>query len=765
MTCKCSPDILVCLRHYKLLCECPPQNRTLRYRYTLDELPVMLKALKLKAESFDHWVARVKEALDPNTPKKLTLTNLKALLAEADGKKFPKCDLLQTLVSAVEDAEKCASVIHQLDLNKMRTRTRNCNDTKYKLTVEELNLFCEEIDSLACILEESKSIRELLHDTKSFEDTSQELLNLPLKEVSYADLEACSSQGNRLCIELPNLRLIISRVKQCQFMKEIEMYKNKTEVMGLETIKNLIQEGSSIPPHPELEEELSKLQHILQSSEEWEEQAAQVLKSVDSEVLINVDKLLKEASKISCFLPSESHLYDAMKKARDWLRLLEEMNSAEYYPYFSAMEELIKKGRGLSLHLVEVDRMNDYLISATGWKEKTSRAFLRKNSTCTLMEALSPRISLNYGKPKKGKNNEEETTISLTNAMDPAAVVAIFKDAEDTEMNLIKKLRATHITKTFDPNDNHTFCTCGKGPSGVMMQCELCKDWFHSSCTQLPKIATTKYKGNITNVALHLGFKDCKFLCPNCQRTKRPRLDVILGLLMSLQKLYVRVPEGEALQCLTERAMNWQDRARQLLKNPELELAKTKLALFSQKYNEAAMRQKTEKIISMELKRASKNPELHQRVQEIAPYSGVTEDGMTTGDSGINDSDDASRDSRESDDRMGEHAYSLHLPKVTDGEDFSLHLDPQVKKQLEELLIEGDLLEVYLDETFALWKLMQASRDAEKEAILIDFDVSSIIKTFLFYNTHTCAIMVTYTFFKLTFYLTFLNHRQHDGPK
>ncbi|KAJ8945626.1 hypothetical protein NQ314_009157 [Rhamnusium bicolor] len=156
MTCKCSSDILVCLRHYKNLCECPPQNRTLRYRYTLDELPVMLKALKLKAESFDHWVARVKDALDPKTPKTLNLSDLKALLSEADGKKFPKCDLLQTLTSAVEDAEKCASVIHQLDLNKMRTRTRNSNDTKYKLTVEELTLFCEEIDSLACILEEAK---------------------------------------------------------------------------------------------------------------------------------------------------------------------------------------------------------------------------------------------------------------------------------------------------------------------------------------------------------------------------------------------------------------------------------------------------------------------------------------------------------------------------------------------------------------------------------------------------------------------------------
>lgn len=42
-----------------------------RYRYTLDELPVMLQKLKLKAESFDTWVLSVNDALDCTTPKTL----------------------------------------------------------------------------------------------------------------------------------------------------------------------------------------------------------------------------------------------------------------------------------------------------------------------------------------------------------------------------------------------------------------------------------------------------------------------------------------------------------------------------------------------------------------------------------------------------------------------------------------------------------------------------------------------------------------------
>lgn len=63
----------------------------------------------------------------------------------------------------------------------------------------------------------------------------------------------------------------------------------------------------------------------------------------------------------------------------------------------------------------------------------------------------------------------------------------------------------------------------------------------------------TSYKGNKPP-----GPTDMKFLCPCCLRSRRPRLETILGILLSLQKIQIRLPEGEALQCLTERAMNWQ---------------------------------------------------------------------------------------------------------------------------------------------------------------------------------------------------------------
>ena len=136
------------------------------------------------------------------------------------------------------------------------------------------------------------------------------------------------------------------------------------------------------------------------------------------------------------------------------------------------------------------------------------------------------------------------------------------------------------------------------------------------TCVPLPKSANLKNKtGQQTAVQV---VRDLKFLCPLCHRSRRPRLETILSLLVSLQKLPVRLSEGEALQCLTERAMAWQDRARQALATDELASALAKLSALSQQMVEKAAREKTEKIINAELLKAASNPDLQGHLQSVA---------------------------------------------------------------------------------------------------------------------------------------------------
>lgn len=229
------------------------------------------------------------------------------------------------------------------------------------------------------------------------------------------------------------------------------------------------------------------------------------------------------------------------------------------------------------------------------------------------MEALSPRteFGINVLKLKKKKGAEDGSgtapvvfDVKLEGSVTPDIVVAAFKAAERQEMASMRDLRLMNLRKRANDTGDIKYCICRRGANGFMLQCELCKDWFHASCVPLPKNSGAKAKQTPAQ-QLAAASREVKFLCPCCLRSRRPRLETILSLLVSLQKLEVRVPEGEALQCLTERAMNWQDRARNSLNKEEIANALAKLSVLSQKLVEAAAREKTEKIISSELKKAA----------------------------------------------------------------------------------------------------------------------------------------------------------------
>lgn len=700
LTCGCTKDI-VCLRHYSSLCKCAPNKHTLRYRYTLDELLPLLRSLKQKAESFDRWADGVKKVLDRKHPKSVTLNELRALAAEAEGKSFPKSDLMQTLANAIEDAEKCASVIRQLDLKKVRTR--NSYDQKNKLTLEELRLFYEEIDSLACILDEEKIIKDLLDRTNNFEKEAERLLQVALSDCKLKEVEETINSSNDLCIELPTLKALSDRHSQLKWVKEVfDARKKSGDIADIETLQTLLRKGIVLPNDSLIESMLSDIQGVITQAQDWEAKAQALFKKTGPDVLSEAENLIKAAGKIDVYLPTENHLVDSVNNVKDWYKLLKEMNSLEFYPYLSSIEDLIKKSKSFPFQLEEVDRLKGYVKGATEWKEKTSKTFLRKTATTTLMDALSPRSQI---APAKGRKRNTEDVFKITENMDQASLVAAFKDAEDREMKFIETTRLANQAKVLTKESESTFCVCLKPASGLMMKCELCNDWFHSGCVPLPKVSGRRLRKNLKASGIHIGFKDCKFLCTNCNRTRRPRLETILCLLMALQKLLTRIPEGDALQCLTERAMNWQDRARNLLSHPDVAAATAKIQTMTQKYNDSKSKH-------------DKNGDVKKSDKDASLVSMSSEDESQSAISSISSDDEDCKE---------EHAYSMHS-KLAEN-DFCVQLKEGTKELLADLLMEGDMLEVSLEENVQLFQVAFMARDYVKNPNIIDFDVATKTQT------------------------------------
>lgn len=693
VTCSCLKS-LVCLRHYTELCKCIPEKHTLKYRYTLDELPLMLRKLKVKAESFETWITKVRDVLDPATPTVMTLEDLQLLAQEAEDKKFPSSVLLERLNSAVLEAEKCVTVIQQLDINKVRTRTRNstCEIAKYKLTIDELDMFVQEIDNLCCIIQEGNSVRELQQMGKEFAELANYLLSQPLDQMKESTIEKHIEDGSLLCIELTQMKPLRAVLEKIRWYNSVREIRESEDKIPMQIIRKLLKDGHELQVVDEVDDsliqrELHELQSIMIDVEEWEAEAKKCFESGTQHEIPEIEELLQRADSINGKLQSQGILEDALKKAKEWLTTVEILQANEHYPYYHTLENVVNRGKNIPFQLEELKRMEDYLLSARSWKHKTSRTFLKRNSVLELMEVLSPRAKpIMYCSAREQRNGtlsyrDEQICQQFSEDMGPAQMVVTFKNAEEKEMREMRELRQTNTNKI---PDSDTYCVCHQPFYGVMYHCHLCRDWFHAGCIRnTPCSATAAAAAAAAQSASASGSanpfvpqlsgrsRDCemKYLCESCQRSKRPRLETILTLLVSLQKLPIRLPEGEALQCLTERAMNWQDRARQILGHDEIASALASM----QKHTDANLLRSNEHAYSA---------------------TGPT----STGD------DKPSQSTASPTNATSEPAkHSPPAPPL-------VQLEDETKKKIDDLMMEGDLLEVSLDETQYLWRLYNAAK-------------------------------------------------------
>uniref|UniRef100_A0A803TX67 Lysine-specific demethylase 5A n=1 Tax=Anolis carolinensis TaxID=28377 RepID=A0A803TX67_ANOCA len=606
LTCSCNPERLVCLYHPNDLCSCTMQKKCLRYRYPLEDFPSLLYGVKVRAQSYDTWVSRVTEALSAN------LNHKKVMLEDAEDRKYPENDLFRKLKDAVKEAETCASVAQLLLSKKQKHRlTPDSGKTRTKLTVEELKAFVQQLFSLPCVISQARQVKNLLDDVEEFHERAQEAMMDEVPDSSK--LQMLLDMGTGLYVELPELPRLKQELQQARWLDEVRATLSDPQRVTLDVMKKLIDSGVGLAPHHAVEKAMAELQELLTVSERWEEKAKVCLQARPRQSIAALESIVNEAKNIPAYLPNVLALREALQRARDWTAKVEAIQNGSNYAYLEQLENLSAKGRLIPVRLDALPQVDSQVAAARAWRERTGRTFLKKNSSYTLLQVLSPRTDIGvYGSGKnrrkrvkeliekeKEKELDMESLSELDDGVeetrDTAAVVAVFKDREQKEVEAMHVLREANLAKMtmVDRIEEIKFCICRKTASGFMLQCELCKDWFHSTCVTLPKTSSQK-KGSSWPA------KEVKFLCPLCMRSRRPRLETILSLLVSLQKLPVRLPEGEALQCLTERAMSWQDRARQALATDELSSALAKLSVLSQRMVEQAAREKTEKIISAE---------------------------------------------------------------------------------------------------------------------------------------------------------------------
>uniref|UniRef100_A0A8C8I5J8 [histone H3]-trimethyl-L-lysine(4) demethylase n=1 Tax=Oncorhynchus tshawytscha TaxID=74940 RepID=A0A8C8I5J8_ONCTS len=570
LACSNCTERLVCLYHTQDLCNCPTDKLYLRYRYTLDELLAMLHRLKVRAESFDSWANRVKEALEQEEGNKTGVTDLEVLKAEAAEKKFPDNELLQRLNTTLTDTQHC-----------QQTSTE-------RMTLAELKALVEKMEILPCVISQLEDVQ-----VKEFQTQAQALVSdrdwrrdAPPPE----QLQALLEQGAGLPVDAPECELLKGMQEQSRWLAEVRrtMGPEGSEVT-LVVLRSLMEAGCIVPQSVSVETAMAELQELLTIAERWEEKAQICLEQRQKHPLSTLEAIVNEAQLIPVKLPNILSLRGCLSRARAWVTDLEEIQNGEHYPCLDDLEGLVAIGRDLPVRMEELRQLELQVASAHSWRDKASKTFLKKSSQHSLLQVLCPCVEKRKARGEEtGCLDDTDTNtlgLSAQDLRDPGAIVTAFKEGEHQEKGALLRLQQDNLSKPGvekkeDPMELDTsVCVCGRAPRPPLLRCHLCKDWFHGGCVPFPSLLLPSAPP--TNPLCWWDW-DSRFLCPRCQRSRRPRLETILALLVALQRLPVRLPEGEALQCLTERAITWQGRAKEALDSPEIQGALEKLQELKQ---------------------------------------------------------------------------------------------------------------------------------------------------------------------------------------
>uniref|UniRef100_A0AAQ4PXH2 [histone H3]-trimethyl-L-lysine(4) demethylase n=1 Tax=Gasterosteus aculeatus aculeatus TaxID=481459 RepID=A0AAQ4PXH2_GASAC len=567
VTCPCSPGVLVCLHHVNDLCSCPIGDYTLNLRYTLDELFPMMTAVKQRAELYDEWASLVKETLEAKLEKKKGLPVFRSLLAESESKLFPDNDLLRRLRMVTQDGEKCSSVAQQLLNGKRQTRYRfGSGKSCSQLSVEELSSFVRQLYNLSCSLPQAPMLKELLNRIEDFQQHSEKVLADEAPGV--AEIQSLLDVSFDFDVELPELPRLRVRLEQARWLEGAQQASAQPSTLTLETMRKLIDQGVGLEAHPSVEKAMARLQELLTVSEHWEDKASSLLKARPPHSIETLSAAAEKASGIPAYLSNCRLLRDTVRKAREWLQEAEELQVGDCTVMMDSLSDMVLRGQAAPVHFEPLERLESLMVEVQEWRESAARTFLQRDSTLSLLEVLCPRCEVgNMGSPKrkakKGKespksnkkktprlNNLSDVEKALSETRDSTSAMATLEELRVREMEAFSNLRTANESKLLPTADcmDLKVCVCQKAPMGAMLQCELCRNAFHSVCVREPSDSCGTQP----------------WLCPLCHRAEKPPLNKAASLLASLRRIGVRLPEGDALHYLVERTVNWQHRAQEI---------------------------------------------------------------------------------------------------------------------------------------------------------------------------------------------------------
>ncbi|KAL0095178.1 C5HC2-type zinc finger transcription factor [Phycomyces blakesleeanus] len=534
VSCSCT-DNIACLDHYDELCTCNVSKKSLCLRFTDDQLLQIVQRSPDVTKASREW-SKKWESIKNGAPP--TLKTLRSLLQEGEKVFAPEDDVeeirktIPKIMDWIDEAKLYA-------IRKHQNRRRDSGTAQYNgKRFEQIKKLCKDASEMHFDAPEVHAIRKTLKMLNDFRDQALEVLGADNQSVSVDTYRDVYEIGTGMNADIPEMAQLEMAIKQHTWRKGAPTsIKNHFS----DIIRSIAEAKEYKIPVDD-----STYQTLLALKQEGERWVAQydLVTCSESVTLDHYTNLLEASTKVSTPPDALYNVKEVVKVGTDATEIIQMATdfSTGQHKERPSVTDLSRVAHALQWLPIQIE--NSQCIATQKdeiekWVRQVETVFDRTSQTPTsphkshlemrLMDVLTNMVNIIEPKGSAG-----------------AAFIASITAGNGRGASTGPLKKAKLLNRSAD-----RYCICRKSESGLMIECDICHEWYHGRCVKV----TRREAEAIT------------YVCPACdghqvipRAFKRPSLEECEQLIEDANRLWFLPKEYELLSQIVDSARTFKGR-------------------------------------------------------------------------------------------------------------------------------------------------------------------------------------------------------------
>ncbi|OQD72726.1 hypothetical protein PENDEC_c019G06070 [Penicillium decumbens] len=522
-------------------------DHTLRYRMSDMQMKAAVLKVQERARTPEIWAEKLDKTLE-DEPKP-QLKALHNLLSE--GEKIPyHLPGLQDLAAFVQRCDKWVEEANNYITRKQQNRRKNEKAWRRASTkaaqlddrdrevrrVDHIYALLAEADKLSFDCPQMAALEEKTREIEKFrQDVNAALMNPSVR--SAQEIEDLVEAGRNFNVEMPEVEHLEQIHRQMKWTEEAASKRDK--YLSLKDCQEIVAAGEQLGIS-DTNEHLVHFKELRRHGEAWEAKA-QELMSVEAVHYQQLEALSAQASRFPVSADTLAAVDAILTKQREAQKRIQtlyekckdfDLRNRPKYKEVRELTESLEQLNSRPIGAIDLEREQK---RHEDWMRKGKKLFGKANAPLHILKS-----HMEYVEKRNSYCFDLED--SYRPPVEPSS-----RD------NSPEGLLENGPSNVWGPKSRKrdVFCICRHSEAGMMIECEVCHEWYHGKCL---KIARGKVK------------EFDKYTCPICDwRQKIPR-DAARPKLEDLQDWHAEIPnlpfqpdEEEVLDSIVNQALAFRD--------------------------------------------------------------------------------------------------------------------------------------------------------------------------------------------------------------